>query len=119
MKENVVLKAGNNEYTFVFDIRALANMERSIGHSILSIVSAGAVNTIRSLSIDVIAAGVKYGMKGADDEDPYDIIDEMCEAGATIDEIGGKILEALYKTGLFLKLPDEKPAAKKATTKSK
>lgn len=101
MKENVVLKAGNNEYTFVFDIRALANMERSIGRSILSIVSAGAVNTIRSLSIDVIAAGVKYGMKGTDDEDPYDIIDEMCEAGATIDEIGGKILEALYKTGLF------------------
>lgn len=118
MKEPVVLKAGNNEYTFVFDIRALANVERSIGRSILSIVSAGAVNTIRSLSIDVIAAGVKYGMKGVEDEDPYAVIDEMCEAGATIDEIGGKILEALYKTGLFLKLPDEKPATKK-TAKSK
>lgn len=119
MKEPVVLKAGNNEYTFVFDIRALANVERSIGRSILSIVSAGAVNTIQSLSIDVIAAGVKYGMQGMpEDKDPYDVLDEMCEAGATIDNIGGKILEALYKTGLFLKLPD-KPATKKAPAKSK
>lgn len=118
MKDPVVLKAGNNEYTFVFDIRALANVERSIGRSILSIVSAGAVNTIESLSIDVVAASVKYGMKGVEDKDPYDIIDEMCEAGATIDKIGGTILNALYKTGLFLKLPDEKPATQK-TAKSK
>lgn len=108
MKKPTTFKIGEREYTLVFTIRALANMERSIGRSILSIVKATQAEWMRSMTIDFTACGLKYGLQGVEkDFDPYELIDYAFEHGVDQDELTGYVLLAIEQTGLFrIRMPE-------------
>lgn len=102
MKKPTTFKIGEHEYTLVFTIRALANMERSIGRSILSIITGSQASWMRNMTIDFTAYGLKYGLQGmGEDFDPYVFIDHAFEHGMDLNELTGYVLLAIEQTGLF------------------
>lgn len=117
MKKSAVLNVNGQEYIFSFNNRSLAMMERSIGRSILSILSGTQAAIIRDMTIDVTAAGIKYGLQEIGNRDPYDVMDEICSAGGTVDQINASIIEGWIKTGLFLKWAEPEKTETKPTEK--
>lgn len=111
MKKPAILEVNGKQYTFQFDNRSLAMLERSIGRSILSILSGSRQHIVQTLTIEVTAAGIKYGLQELGDKDPYDVIDEICDAGKLLDDINGTIMEAWFNTGIFIKWAGAKEAA--------
>lgn len=103
MKKATTFDVNGKQYTLLFTNRSLAMMERSIGRSLLSIMTGGQLAILQAMTISTVAAGIKYGLQELGDKDPYDFIDELCDAGSSIDEISAYIIEALLKTGLFTK----------------
>ena len=103
MKKAIEFEQGNKKYTLMFSIRSLAGMERSLGRSILYLLASGIKGIVNQANIDFTAAGIKHGLQELGDKDPYDWIDEFCEAGGTLDEINGHIIEAITASGLFTK----------------
>ena len=103
MKKPVILEVNGKKYTFLFTNRSLAMVERSIGRSILSILNGNQFSIIRDMTIEVTVAGIKYGLQELGDKDPYDVIDEICDAGKLLDDINGAIMEAWFNTGIFIK----------------
>lgn len=108
MKKPTTFKIGEREYTLVFTIRALANMERSIGRSILSITESTQAEWMRSMTIDFTAYGLKYGLQGMPDKfDPYKVIEDAFEHGMGQNELTGYVLLAIERTGLFqIRMPE-------------
>jgi len=117
MKKETKFTVADKEYTLCYSNRDLANVERSIGRSLLSVIMVPTAETIRSMSIDVIVAGVLYGVKELNGEDPYDFIDRFCEAGGTLDALGGLILNAWIETGLFTSGKTVMPEEEKTPSK--
>lgn len=103
MKKAIEFEQGKKKYTFMFSIRSLAGMERSLGRSILYLLTSGLKGIVSQATIEFTAAGVKYGLQELGDKDPYDWIDEFCEEGGTLDDINGHIIEAITASGLFTK----------------
>lgn len=101
MKKATTFDVNGKQYTLMFTNRSLAMMERSIGRSILSIMTSGQVAIMQAMTISTVAAGLKYGLQDIGDKDPYDVIDEICDAGGSIDVIAAHIIKAMYDTGLF------------------
>lgn len=101
MKKSTTFEVGGKQYTFLFTNRSLAMMERSIGRSILSIMSSGQLEIMQAMTISTIAAGIKHGLQELGDKDAYDVIDEICDAGGSIDVIAANLISALLATGLF------------------
>jgi hypothetical protein len=108
LKKPTTFKIGEREYTLAFSVRALANMERSIGRSILSIITGNQASWMRNMTIDFTAYGLKYGLQGAEkDFDPYELIDYAFEHGMELNELTGYILLAIEQTGLFqIRMPE-------------
>lgn len=102
MKKEVIFTQGNKEYKISFTIRSIAELERSIGRSIISMYASGA-GIIRMCGIEFTANALRYGMVNIGDRDPYDVIDEFCEDGGLIDTLNGRIFDALAATGFFMK----------------
>ena len=122
MKEPTTFKIGEREYTLVFTIRALANMERSIGRSILSIIAGTQAEWMRSMTVDFTAYGLKYGLQGMPEKfDPYQVIEDAFAHGVELNELTGYILLAIEQTGLFRIRTPEPMTAKtgKAETEKK
>lgn len=116
MKKATTFEVNGKKYTLMYNIRSLANLEQSIGCSILSIMGGSAIGLIKSMNIDVMAAAVKYGLQELpDDKDPYDFLDEICGAGYNLDALGGKIIEAWMATGFFTTAIPKGTAAKQAS----
>ena len=120
MKKPAILEFNGKQYTFLFNNRSLAMLERSIGRSILSILSGTGQHIMQAMTIDVTVAGIKYGLQELGDKDPYDVIDEICDAGKLLDDINGAIMEAWFNTGIFIKWAGAKeteavPSKKKAS----
>ena len=120
MKKPAILEVNGKQYTFLFNNRSLAMLERSIGRSILSILSGTGQHIMQAMTIDVTVAGIKYGLQELGDKDPYDVIDEICDAGKLLDDINGAIMEAWFNTGIFIKWAgaketEEVPSKKKAS----
>ena len=116
MKKGTDFYIGNTKYTIAFDIRSLASMERSLGRSIFSIFVGTAKTLVEDLSIDVIAAAVKYGVDGLDD-DPYDFLQMYFDEGGDYNTISGIVAKAFVDSGLFTKGKAEKPKAEPAKAK--
>ena len=95
MKKPTTFKIGEREYTLAFSVRALANMERSIGRSILSIITGTQANWMSNMTIDFTASGLKYGLQTEERFDPYDIIDDAFEHGMELNELTGYVLLAI------------------------
>ncbi len=86
----------------MFSIRSLDNLERSIGRSILSIIAGTQTNWMQNMTIAFTAYGLKYGLQNMPDKfDPYDVIDEIFQAGMDMNELTGYVLLAIKNTGLF------------------
>lgn len=121
MKEPTIFEVGGKKYTLIFTIRSLANLERSIGRSILSIISGTQANWMKNMTVDFTAYGLKYGLQGMPDKfDPYDVIDEIFQNGMELNELTGQVLLAIERTGLFtvrLTAPTEKTAKAKTQVK--
>lgn len=118
MKKPTTFKIGEREYTLAFSVRALANMERSIGRSILSIIAGTQANWMSSMTIDFTASGLKYGLQTEERFDPYDIIDDAFEHGMELNELTGYVLLAIEQTGLFQIRTPEPVTAKNGKTKT-
>ena len=103
MKKDITFKQGKKDYTISFNIRSLAELERSLGRSLLFMYASGLAGMIRQCDITFTANALKYGLKDIGDKDPYDFIDEFCEAGGILDTLNSYILEAINKTGFFMK----------------
>lgn len=120
MKKPTTFKIGEHEYTLVFTIRALANLERSIGRSILSIIAGSQAEWMRSMTIDFTANGLRYGLQGMPEKfDPYDIVDEAFQHGMDLNELTGYVLLAIEQTGLFQIRMPEPTTEKTGRTKKK
>jgi len=124
MKKDITFRQGKKEYTISFNIRSLAELERSIGRSLVFIYFSGPAGMIRQCDITFTANALKYGLKDIGDKDPYDVIDEFCDAGGILDTLNGYILEAINETGFFIKAkkaaeepeePEEPEKSKKVT----
>lgn len=119
MKKPAILDVNGKQYTFLFNNRSLAMMERSIGRSILSILSGNQYSILKDMTIDVTAAGIKYGLQDIGEKDPYDVIDEICDGGRLIDDINGTIMEAWFNTGIFIKWAGAETAEPKTSRSRK
>lgn len=115
MKKATTFEVNGKKYTLMYNNRSLANLERSIGRSILSIMGGSATDMVRNMTIDVMAASIKYGLQDMPDgKDPYDMLDEICDNGYNLDALGGKIIEAWLETGFFTAgTPNRKATATK------
>lgn len=106
MKKAITFKMGEEEYSLMFNTKALAEMERlNHGRSIMLIMgsmlrnSAAAYST---LNLDFTLAGLKAGLQNMPkDTDYYDFIDRYCENSGSIDDLNGYILRAIVASGLF------------------
>ena len=119
MKKPTTFKIGEHEYTLVFSIRALANMERSIGRSILSIIAGTQAEWMRSMTVDFTAYGLKYGLQGMPEKfDPYQVIEDAFAHGMDLNELTGYVLLAIEQTGLFRIRTPEPMTAKTGKTET-
>ncbi|WP_196602163.1 hypothetical protein [Pectinatus frisingensis] len=112
----IIGKADNpiKKYELCFNIKSLARMERAIGKSITSLFAAGPRGLVQQLDINVTAAALQNGIvndndKAVEIEQTYDIIQEFCDNGGTLDRLNAKIITAINETGLFIPGVKEKP----------
>ena len=98
MKKDVIFTQGPRTYSISFNIRTLAELERSIGRSLLFMYSSGGAGMIRQCDIHFTANALKYGLKDIGNRDPYDVIDEYCDNGGTLDFLNGYIFNAITKS---------------------
>ncbi|WP_196600030.1 hypothetical protein [Pectinatus frisingensis] len=110
----IIGKADNpiKKYELCFNIKSLARMERAIGKSITSLFAAGPRGLVQQLDINVTASALQNGIMGdkeTDIEKAYDIIQEFCDNGGTLDRLNAKIITAINGTGLFIPGVKEKP----------
>lgn len=103
MKKEVIFTQGNKEYKITYTIRSLAELERSIGRSLLFMYASGPAGMVRQCDITFTANALKCGLVDIGDRDPYDVIDEYCENGGILDTLNGHILDAINQTGFFMK----------------
>ena len=103
MKKDITFTQGPRTYSISFNIRTLAELERSIGRSLLFMYSSGGAGMIRQCDIHFTANALKNGLKDIGDRDPYDVIDEYCDNGGTLDFLNGYIFNAINETGFFIK----------------
>ncbi|MDQ0204068.1 hypothetical protein [Pectinatus haikarae] len=117
MKNSVDIVIGKadkpiKKYELCFNIKSLARMERAIGKSITSLFAAGPRGLVQQLDINVTTAALQNGIvddKGIDIEQAYDIIQEFCDNGGTLDRLNAKIITAINETGLFIPGVKETP----------
>lgn len=105
MKKSIDFKVGEKSYSLMFNSRALAQVERSIGRSLIYMLGQIQINPAiaNAVNIDFTAAGLKAGLQDKPkDFDAYDFIDAYCEDGA-LDDLNAYIFEAVIASGLFTK----------------
>ena len=102
MKKTIEIKFNKKTYELCYTIKSLAMMERLINKSITYIFSSGVDNLVKQANIDFTVAGLVAGLNLKSQDDAYDFVDEFCQAGGNLDELNGKIIEAVIATGLFI-----------------
>ena len=106
MKKSVEVKIGEKSYSLMFDTKALAVAERSIGRSLVFMLGQVVMNPAmgNAINIDFTVACLNASLQDKPkDFDPYNFIDDYCEAGGTLDELNAHIFEAIVASGLFTK----------------
>ncbi len=106
MKKSVEVKIGEKSYSLMFNTKALAAAERSIGRSLVFMLGQVVVNPAmgNAINIDFTVACLNVALQDKPkDFDPYDFIDAYCEEGGTLDELNAYIFEAIVASGLFTK----------------
>lgn len=84
----------------MFNIQKLMILEKRIGQSITYLFSKGSDYLVKSLDIGFTNYALQIGLNVTEDE-AFELIDEYCNEGGTIDLLNGKIMESILATGLF------------------
>ena len=108
MKKSVDLTVGDKTYSLCFTIKALSELERLEGRSLILMFEtlrgnpAGFMNLAK---IDFFAHALKVGISDKPkDFDPYDFIDDYCsQGGKSIEDLFQRILKGILESGLFIK----------------
>ena len=106
MKKSIDFKVGDKSYSLMFNTKALAEAERSIGRSLVFMLGQVIVNPAmgNAINIDFTVACLNAGIQDKPkDFDAYDFIDSYCEQGGNLDELNAYIFEAIVASGLFTK----------------
>lgn len=106
MKKSIDFKVGDKTYSLMFNTKALAAAERSIGRSLVFMLGQVIVNPAmgNAINIDFTVACLNAGIQDKPkDFDAYDFIDSYCEQGGNLDELNAYIFEAIVASGLFTK----------------
>ena len=106
MKKSIDFKVGDKSYSLMFNTKALAAAERSIGRSLVFMLGQVIVNPAmgNAINIDFTVACLNAGIQDKPkDFDAYDFIDAYCEQGGNLDELNAYIFEAIVASGLFTK----------------
>lgn len=106
MKKSIDFKVGDKSYSLMFNTKALAAAERSIGRSLVFMLGQVMVNPSmgNAINIDFTVACLNAGIQDKPkDFDAYDFIDSYCEQGGNLDELNAYIFEAIIASGLFIK----------------
>lgn len=106
MKKSIDFKIGDKSYSLMFNTKALAAAERSIGRSLVFMLGQVIVNPAmgNAINIDFTVACLNAGIQDKPkDFDAYDFIDAYCEQGGNLDELNAYIFEAIVASGLFTK----------------
>ena len=108
MKNTVDLKIEGKAYTLSFDIKALAELERGTGKSLVFLfgtLQSNPAATLNMLNIDFVAKAIEASLKDKPENfDVYDFIDAYCEQNdANYDELVKRILKGVLNAGLFMK----------------
>lgn len=106
MKKSIDIKAGDKTYSLMYNTKALAQAERSIGRSLVFMLGQVIINPAmgNAINIDFTVACLNAGIQDKPkDFDAYDFIDSYCEQGGNLDELNAYIFEAIVASGLFTK----------------
>lgn len=106
MKKSIDIKVGDKTYSLMYNTKALAEAERSIGRSLVFMLGQVIVNPAmgNAINIDFTVACLNAGIQDKPkDFDAYDFIDSYCEQGGNLDEFNAYIFEAIVASGLFTK----------------
>lgn len=106
MKKSIDFKCGGKPCSLMFNTKALAAAERSIGRSLVFMLGQVMVNPAmgNAINIDFTVACLNAGIQDKPkDFDAYDFIDAYCEQGGNLDELNAYIFEAIVASGLFTK----------------
>lgn len=109
MKEQTTLTVNGEKYELLYTLGIMRQIERTLGCSLISILTRFDGNVQARVGIDFIMANLQYAVVGGLSEDKaYDLIDKYCEGEGTLDTLAGFLMMALYNTGFFIpKLPEE------------
>ena len=109
MKEQTTLTINGEKYELLYTLGIMRQIERTLGCSLISILTRFDGNAQERVGIDFIMANLQYAVVGGLSEDKaYDLIDKYCEGEGTLDTLAGFLMMALYNTGFFIpKLPEE------------
>lgn len=106
MKKSIDIKTGDKTYSLMYNTKALAQAERSIGRSLVFMLGQVIINPAmgNAINIDFTVACLNAGIQDKPkDFDAYDFIDSYCEQGGNLDELNAYIFEAIVASGLFTK----------------
>lgn len=122
MKKTVEIKVDNKTFELMFNIQKLMILEKRIGQSITYLFSKGSDYLVKSLDIGFTNYSLQIGLNISEDE-AFNLIDEYCNEGGTIDLLNGKIMESILATGLFtmgtVKTQEKQEAVPAKKTKAK
>ena len=106
MKDMTVFAIGETKHEMYFTIGDMRAIEREIGSSLIYLFSGDWRQLVRNIPIDVLVAGIRYGIHDEKhgrrtDDEAYDIIQGYCDDGNNLDAFTALFIQAIMKTGLF------------------
>ena len=103
MKEQTTLTVNGEKYELLYTLGIMRQIERTLGCSLISILTRFDGNAQERVGIDFIMANLQLS-----EDKAYDLIDKYCEGEGTLDTLVGFLMMALYNTGFFIpKIPEE------------
>lgn len=124
MKEQITVTIGDKQYPLYLTIGDLRMLERGIGKSVLSVMSGSVVDALPRIMTDELVELIRYGIHDEKhgkrtDEECYDFIQAYCDDGHNYDEATALFVQAVWNTGLFVKLQAPKRKNVKTTEPKK
>ncbi len=115
MKKSVNLKIGDKTFTLCFTIKALSELERLEGRSLILLINALVSNPggfMNLMTVDFLVHALNAGLVDKPkDFDAYDFIDAYCaQEDVTLDDLMEGVLKGILASGLFTMGSPEKNA---------
>lgn len=102
---NSKIKFGSHEYDFALTIGTFAPLEKELGQSLISLITNADGKVLTRFTVENMKTILKYCLVNGpkSDDDIYQLMQDFCDNGGTLDELAGLILVQLVsKTNFFL-----------------